>query len=59
MKDYDDGGLQLVDEVVTKGRLAYRNNTPFDDNPYPIVTLEFMSWWYGWLLEEEQKMLAA
>ncbi|MCR9908835.1 hypothetical protein NB545_15390 [Vibrio campbellii] len=44
MKDYDDGGLQLVDEVVGKGKLAFINNIPFDQNPYPIVTLEFMSW---------------
>ena len=44
MKDYDDGGLPLVDEVVTEGRNAYLHNTPFEENPYPIVSLEFMSW---------------
>ncbi|WP_051116919.1 hypothetical protein [Vibrio campbellii] len=59
MKDYDDGGLQLVDEVVGKGKLAFINNIPFDQNPYPIVTLEFMSWWYGWLLEEERQTMSA
>ncbi|CAH1541502.1 MULTISPECIES: hypothetical protein [Vibrio] len=59
MKDYDDGGLPLVDEVVTEGRNAYLHNTPFEENPYPIVSLEFMSWWYGWLLEEERQTMAA